>query len=394
MNGSYRSMAKATLRYHSFPTSKAPAYTLNQMRRSASLQTLLIYGLSGPIIALNIWLLSVLFRFFQNPITILSIAAILAFLLNYPIKLLEKVRITRTQAVIIVLLLTLTLFIVLGVTLVPMLIDQTIQLLNKIPDWLATSQANLDHLESLAKQRRLSIDLKLVTNQINANIQNLVQQIASGVVGFAGTLLSGILNVVLVVVLAFYMLIYGDRVWSGLVNLLPSNIGIPFSRSLQLNFQNFFLSQLLLGLFMVIALTPIFLFLKVPFALLFAIIIGISGLIPVVGATLGIGLVTMLVLIQNWWLAFPVATMAVIMQQIKDNLLAPKLMGNFIGLNPLWIFIAILMGFEIAGLLGTLVAVPIAGTIKGTFDAIKSSNHSDFVSNFRVNYGSEFEEDE
>jgi hypothetical protein len=38
--------------------------------------------------------------------------------------------------------------------------------------------------------------------------------------------------------------------------------------------------------------------------------------------------------------------------------------------------------------------VPIAGTIKGTFDAIKSSNHSDFVSNFRVNYGSEFEEDE
>ena len=115
-----------------------------------------------------------------------------------------------------------------------------------------------------------------------------------------------------------------------------------------------------------------------------------SRLIPVVGATLGIGLVTMLVLIQNWWLAFPVATMAVIMQQIKDNLLAPKLMGNFIGLNPLWIFIAILMGFEIAGLLGTLVAVPIAGTIKGTFDAIKSSNHSYFVSNFRVNYGSEF----
>jgi predicted PurR-regulated permease PerM len=102
----------------------------------------------------------------------------------------------------------------------------------------------------------------------------------------------------------------------------------------------------------------------------------------------------MLVLIQNWWLAFPVATMAVIMQQIKDNLLAPKLMGNFIGLNPLWIFIAILMGFEIAGLLGTLVAVPIAGTIKGTFDAIKSSNTSDFVSNFRVNHDSELAENE
>jgi predicted PurR-regulated permease PerM len=358
------------------------------MRRSASLQTLLIYGLSGPIIALNVWLLSVLFRYFQHPITILIIAAILAFLLNYPVKLFERVRITHTQSVIIVLLLTLTLLIILGVTLVPMVIDQTIQLLNKIPDWLASSQANLEKLQALAQQRRLHIDLSLVSNQINANIQNLVQQIASGAVGFAGTLLSGLVNIVLVFVLAFYMLLYGNRVWSGLVNLLPSNIGIPLSKSLHLNFQNFFLSQLLLGLFMVVALTPIFLFLKVPFALLFAIIIGISELIPFIGAALGIGLVTMLVLLQTWWLAFPVAMVAMILQQIKDNLLAPKLMGEFIGLNPIWIFVAILMGFEIAGLLGTLLAVPIAGTIKGTFDAIKSSNHGDFVSNFTIDYDS------
>ncbi|WP_016951009.1 AI-2E family transporter [Anabaena sp. PCC 7108] len=358
------------------------------MRRSASVQTLLIYGLSGPIIALNVWLLSVLFSYFQHPITILSIAAILAFLLNYPVKLFERVRITRSQSVIIVLIITLTLLIILGVTLVPIVIEQTIQLLNKIPDWLASSQANLEKLQIIARQRRINIDLSLVTNQVNANIQNLVQQIASGAVGFAGTLLSGLFNVVLVFVLAFYMLLYGGRVWSGLVNLLPSSIGIPLTKSLQLNFQNFFLSQLLLGLFMVITLTPIFLFLRIPFALLFAIVIGISQLIPFIGASLGIGLVTLLVLLQNWWLAFPAAVAAMIMQQIKDNLLAPKLMGDFIGLNPIWIFVAILMGFEIAGLLGTLVAVPIAGTIKGTFDAIKNSKHNNFVSNFTVEYDS------
>ncbi|WGV27111.1 AI-2E family transporter [Halotia branconii] len=350
------------------------------MRRLASLQRLLIYGLSGPIIALNVWLLSVLFRYFQHPITILSVAAILAFLLNYPVKFFERARITRTQAVIIVLLITLTLLLILGITLVPMVIDQTIQLLNKIPDWLSISQANLERFEVFAKQRRLPVDLKVVSNQINANIQNLVQQIASGAVGFAGTLLSGLLNVVLVVVLAFYMLLYGDRVWSGLVNLLPSHIGVPLTVSLQLNFQNFFLSQLLLGLFMIVTLTPIFLSLKVPFALLFAILIGLSELIPFIGATLGIGLVTILVLLQNWWLAVPVAIAAILMQQIKDNLLAPKLFGDFIGLNPIWIFVAILMGFEIAGFLGTLVAVPIAGTIKGTFDAIKNGQTGDFVS--------------
>ncbi|GCL38125.1 hypothetical protein SR1949_32390 [Sphaerospermopsis reniformis] len=354
------------------------------MRRSASLQTLLIYGLSGPIIALNVWLLSLLFRYFQHPITILSIAAILAFLLNYPVKLLEKARITRTQAVIIVLIFTLALLIILGFTLVPMVIDQTIQLLNKIPDWLASSQDNLENLQMLARQKRIKLDLSLVTEQINTGVQNILQQIASGAVGFAGTLLSGLLNIMLVIVLAFYMLLYGDRLWYGLINLLPSYIGIPFSKSLQLNFQNFFLSQLLLALFMVVALTPIFLFLRVPFALLFAIIIGISELIPFIGATLGIGLVTLLVFLQTWWLAFPVAMVAIIMQQIKDNILSPKLLGNFIGLNPLWIFIAILMGFEIAGLLGTLVAVPIAGTIKGTFDAIKNNKNGNSVYSYAV----------
>ncbi len=231
----------------------------------------------------------------------------------------------------------------------------------------------------------------MVSDQINANIQNLVQQLASGAVGVAGTLLSALVNLILVVVLAFYMLLYGDRVWSGLVSLLPSNIRIPLTASLRLNFQNFFLSQLLLGLFMVVTLTPIFLVLKVPFALLFAIVIGIAQLIPFVGATLGIGVVTILVLLQNWWLAVQVALAAVLMQQIKDNLLAPKLMGDFIGLNPIWIFVAILMGFEIAGLLGTLVAVPIAGTIKGTFDTLKSSQSGDFVYPFTITY--DFNED-
>jgi predicted PurR-regulated permease PerM len=354
------------------------------MRRSASLQTLLFYGLSGPIIALNVWLLSVLFNYFNHPITILSVAAILAFLLNYPVKFFERARITRTQAVIIVLLVTLTLVVILGVTLVPVVIDQTIQLLNKIPDWLSASQANLKQLEAFTKQRRLPLDLQVLSNQINASIQNLVQQLASGAVGVAGTLLSGLLNLVLVVVLAFYMLLYGDRVWYGLINLLPSQIGTPLTVSLQLNFQRFFLSQLLLGLFMILTLTPIFIGMKVPFALLFAILIGISELIPFIGATLGISLVTILVMLQNGWLAVQVAIAAIIMQQIKDNLLAPKLLGDFIGLNPIWIFVSILMGFEIAGLLGTLVAVPIAGTIKGTFDAIKTGKGGNFVSTVTI----------
>ena len=340
------------------------------MLQSASIQRLVLFGLSGPIIALNIWLLSQAFRYFEHLVTILVVAAILAFLLNYPVQFFRRARITQAQAVSIVLLVALTLFVILGVTLVPVVISQTVELLTKeIPTWLQTSQENLQRFENWARARHLPLSLTGLSSQITARLYSLVQELAGQAVGVALGTITGLLDLILVLVLAFYMLLYGERVWQGLINLLPSQIGLPFSASLQLNFQNFFISQLLLGLFMVITLTPIFLILKVPFALLFALLIGVGELIPFIGATLGIGLVTILVLFQNWFLAIQVAAASVVMQQIKDNVIAPRLMGGFTGLNPIWIFIALLMGAEIAGLLGVIVAVPIAGTIKGTIEA-------------------------
>jgi predicted PurR-regulated permease PerM len=356
------------------------------MRPWASLKNLLVYGLSAPIIALNVGLLSLLFHYFRHPLTILSIAAILAFLLNYPVQFLERARISREWAVTIVLLLTLTLLILIGITLVPLVINQTTQLFDKIPDWLNSFQNQLDQLEAIAKKRRLPlINLKLLAAQTNASIENLLKELPLGAVGFAGTLVSTLVNTVLVIVLAFYMLLYGDRLWHGLLNLLPEKIRVPLSKSLQLNFHYFFLSQLLMALFMVASLTPIFLIIGIPFAFLFAVVIGISQLIPFLGATLGIGLVTILLLLQDWWLATQLAFVSILMQQVKDNLLAPKLLGNFTGLNPIWIFVVILVGFEIAGLLGTLVAIPIAGTIKGTFDALKKENSTQKVSTVIIN---------
>ena len=358
------------------------------MRRSASWQRLIIYGLSGPIIALNLWLLSQVYHSFEHLITVLTVAAILAFLLNYPVRFFERAGITRAQAVIIVLLVSVMLLVFVGLTLVPLVIDQTNQLLLGIPVWLANIQERLGQLDNWARARRLALDLSGFSSRINANIESQLQglagQLAGQAVGLALGTLSGLFETVLVIVLAFYMLLYGDRLWQGLVNLLPPQIGLPLAASLRLNFHNFFLTQLLLGLFMFVTLTPTFLVLKVPFALLFALLIGAAELIPFIGATLGIGTVTLLVMFQNWWLAVQVALAAVFMQQIKDNVLAPRLMGSFTGLNPIWIFIALLMGAEIAGFLGAIVAVPIAGTIKSTIDALRHLKQPTMMSNVTI----------
>lgn len=341
------------------------------MHRWTYVQRLLFFGLSGPLVALNLWILSQVFRYFEHLIAVLTISAILAFLLNYPVRLIARFYRSRSQAVIVVLLLTLALLVVLGITLVPIVIDQITQLLNNIPAWLETSNDNLEKFDTWAKGRHLPLNLKSLGTRLNTRIESELQVLATQVVGFAIGTLSGLLDTVLVIVLAFYMLLYGASLWQGLVNLLPPKIGIPFSESLRLNFQNFFISQILLGLFMVTTLTPIFLVLKVPFALLFALLIGVAELIPFIGATLGIGLVTILVMLNSFWLGVRVAIAAVVMQQIKDNVLAPRLMGEFIGLNPILIFIALLVGGQVAGVFGVIVAVPIAGTIKGTIDAIR-----------------------
>jgi len=344
------------------------------MRRLDYFRRLLVIGLSGPIIAINVWLLSQIFRYFEHLVTIVTIAALLAFLLDYGVRAFERGQFSRLQAVGLVLLVSLSWLVILGVTLVPLVVEQTTQLLQGIPDWLESSRHNLEWLENFDRRHRLPVDLTRFSAQINTRIETQIETLLAQAPGFAIVTLSRILDTILIVVLAFYMLLYGDRLWQGLMHLLPLPIGIAFTEALRTNFQKFFISQFLLGLFMVVTLTPIFLFLRVGFGLLFALLIGIAELIPFVGATLGIGLVTLLVTLQSFWLAVRVVIAAVIMQQIKDNLIAPRLMGNFIGLNPIWIFIALLAGAQIAGFLGVILAVPVAGTIKGTIEALRALN--------------------
>lgn len=347
------------------------------MRRfPANIHNLLLIGLGFPIVGLNIWVLSQFFRYFEHLITILTIAALIAFLLNYPVKLLERVHFRRVPAIIGVLLITVTLLVILGVTVVPSAFDQTTELIKQIPEWLQASNDNINAWEEWGKGKGFPIDFNVLRTQINAKIDTQIQIVGAQVVGLAVGTLSSAIDALSIVVLSVYMLIYGDKLWLGIIDLIPDLIGTPLSESLRLNFQNFFISQLILGTFMASTLTPTFFFLKVPFGLSFAIFIGASELIPFIGASLGIGLVTIVIMLKNFGLGVSVLIASIVIQQVKDNLLAPRLMGEFIGLNPIGILICLLIGGQIAGLLGVIVSVPIAGTIKGTIDLISKQSYN------------------
>ena len=91
---------------------------------------------------------------------------------------------------------------------------------------------------------------------------------------------------------------------------------------------------------------------------------GILDAIPGIGATLGVLIVTLLVFTsQGTAIAVKVVIVSVILQQIQDNLIRPKVMGNALELNPVILFLALFIGEQVAGLLGVFLSIPIAGMI-------------------------------
>jgi len=110
--------------------------------------------------------------------------------------------------------------------------------------------------------------------------------------------------------------------------------------------------------------------LKVPFGLLFGLTIGIMALVPF-GGTVGIIMTTSVVALQDFGMGARVLLAAVIVQQILENVIAPRILGNFTGLNPVWILISVLTGARVGGLLGVIVAVPFAAIIKTIITTIR-----------------------
>jgi predicted PurR-regulated permease PerM len=348
-------------------------------RSNRELRRWLLIGLIGPVVALNAALVVVVATFFQHLLTMVLVAAILAFLLNYVVRVFKRLGMRHNTAVILVFLLTVALFVFLGITLVPNLVNQITQFTGRLPEWLSAGQKNLEFLDGWTRERNLNLDIGRIIANINSQIERQIESIAKTSVSIALGTVSTLIDSIIIVVLAFYMLLYGDRLWRGLLHLFPAEFAQPFNQALHLNFHKFLLSQFLLALFMTVTLTPIFLIMKVPFALLFTLFIGVCELIPLIGAALGIGIVTLLLLVQNPQMALWVGIICLVLQQVRDNGIGPKLMGDFTGLNPIWIFVVLLLGLQVGGVLGAFIAVPIAGTINSTIEAMTAEPKGELV---------------
>jgi predicted PurR-regulated permease PerM len=336
---------------------------------------LLMVGLAAPIMVLNFWAMASIAKFFGVLIGIAVVASLLAFLLNYPVSWCVERGLRRDPASIIVFLLTLSLVIGLGITLFPLAFAQAQQLATRLPEWIESGRQQLIVLSQQAEERGIPLNLDVMTAQFIDRLQGQLQTLTRSLFNIALGTVSGVvdilIDVLVTVILTFYLLQHGDELWQSLLSWLPESKQEPVSRILRLSFQNYFIGQLILGTCMASALIPTFLILKVPFGLLFGLTIGTMALVPF-GGTVGIISVTLLVALQNIWLGLKVLIAAVIVQQILENLVAPRVLGSVTGLNPVWVFISVLIGAKTAGLIGVVVAVPTAVVIKTALMNVRS----------------------
>jgi predicted PurR-regulated permease PerM len=327
-------------------------------------------ALFAPLVVLNGWAISIFFNYFHSLIVILVGASVLAFLLNYPVSWMEHHGARREQVAILVFLLALSILLALGVTLFPLALTQAQQLVARLPDLIDSGRSQLMILNEKAETFGLPINLDALVVQINDRVKAELQAIAGQVLNLAVVTFTSLLDFLLTMVLTFYLLQHGSELWESLVEWLPSKFRDPFSQTVRLSFQNFFITQLILSTCMASAMIPAFLWLKVPFGLLFGLTIGIMALVPF-GGSVGIALTTLLVALQDFSMGVRVLIAAVIIQQILENLIAPRILGSFTGLNPVWILISVLTGARIGGLLGVIVAVPTAVVIKTALSALR-----------------------
>ncbi len=321
------------------------------------------------LILLAGWLTFNFLGFASGLITILLSSALIAFLLNYPVRLLKPF-LPRPIAGIVVYASAALIASIFLITVFPPVFNQGRQLIIKLPDLIAAGQEELNQFQTWSVEHNLPFDVNFLTSQLLAKIQAKAQQIASTSFGFVIGTFNSVVELILILVLSFYMLLDGERIWNNLTKILNPKIRTELTNSISRNLQRFVTGQLLLGLFMAITLTLAFRLLHVPYFLLFAIFIGVMEIIPFIGAALGISTVVLIVFFIDAVLALQVFAIAVGIQQVKDNIVAPRIMGNLTGLSPVIILSSLLLGAKLGGLLGIILAIPVTGVLKSLIEIL------------------------
>ena len=320
-------------------------------------------------------LVCVIGYFFGDILRILGIALVLSYMVINVVDWLEKRLKTRTLAVILVYIAMLAVISVSILLVVPAVVFQITQLvqttINAIPEWLGKLSQMLVPIEQRFHQYQLEIKAADILNNVIANLPKPDATVVMSRVGdVAMGTMTWLLYWISISVVTFYFLLDGYKITESLIRLFPDRQQ-PFLRSVATDadksLQMFFRGQLVLGLAFGLFMFFVYTALDVQYALLLSVFLGVMEIMPVIGPPIGFAPAILSVIFHGMSIPGNTLTQAIILtvifsilQQFKDNLVAPRYIGNVIGLHPIMIFIAIMIGARLDGTLGIIFALPAA----------------------------------
>lgn len=316
-----------------------------------------------------------LFSRVQNVFAPFFIALALAYILRPVAALLEQRKLSRTLASVIVLVAMLAVMILAGIFIIPQLIGEIGDLITKVvasaPKWREWIEKTL-----YALLARFPVDpaklQSILLQELPSRLQTLLSAVLHGALNVTSALsgvLGQIVNVILIPVLTYYFMKDFDKGRKALVERLPS---ARRERVLEFvdradDLMSGFLRGQLLVMLVVGALTALGLWIAgVPYALFLGAMTGLLNIIPFLGLYISLALALAVALFTPEPLgqAIRVIIVFVVVQGLEGAVISPKIVGDRVGLHPVWVIMSVFIAAQFLGFVGLILGVPLAALVK------------------------------
>jgi predicted PurR-regulated permease PerM len=308
-------------------------------------------------------------------------AAVTALILTPVVATLQRLRFPRVLAIFTVYVGLLALLTLAGILLANPISDQVTTLRDDIPSITHSANQRLADVQDYFDEHNINIEIK---KQGETALQTLQDKVIGGtdsIVSFGTDLLTKIVTagagLILVLVLSVYMLIHGERIGNLVRRAMPPGNGSKdddYPTLVVKAVAGYVRGQVLFSLVMgagagiglwIFGVVGIFPDGKT-YALAFGVFFGLMELVPYVGPFLGAAPPVLVALFQDPLTGLWVALLFVGLQQIEGHVASPLIFGHALRINPLLIIFALLFGFELFGILGSLMALPVAAVVRET----------------------------
>jgi predicted PurR-regulated permease PerM len=278
----------------------------------------------------------------------------------------ERTRLNRALSVVVVYIgIAILLAAVLALA-VPSLVAQLNDLVTRAPQYGDRAAQEVVAFQQQLERMGVPIKVTDLYGQIPERLSAFAGSLANDALSFVSTTATVLFNATLVLIIAFLMLIDGGALWKRFVAILTPELQSEaelLRLSADRSFGGFIRGSLLLGIVYGIATLAILVAFGVPFAGVLAVLSGLAIIIPFFGPIIAQVPVLAVTVIGAPDALLWVFLLTLALQQVVLNVIGPRIMSSAIGIHPIFVFLALLLGSRLAGFWGVFLAVPVAGIV-------------------------------